>query len=665
MRLRLKRTSINSHSHSQLHKEKKEMADFRKWFFAFAVLALISSFAVPASAQNTPALQCVANAGVPPTVRAEGLTELVGDLVLNCNGGVPTQASSPVAAANVTIFLSTNITSRLTANPFSEALLMIDEPHSPTNPTVPLSVCDPTNATAGVCAITGNGTGVGTYNGTAGRPNVFQGRQTGVNQITFFGVPIDPPGTSNTRIIRVTNVRANANQLGVSSTLVPTQITMYVSITGSTSVPVNNPQQTVAFVQPGLSSSVRNAVSFIQCNDANVDIAKDATKTLNSGGQSGQQFLVRFDEGFGSAWKVRNIAQVLAAAGSEPTATDQNQNVPGAVYNTEAGFQNNTTDPSPNPPGATTSVPGTAVFPSVRGLNLAGVANQGTRLAVTLNAIPNGSQIFLPTRVNLVAPITGNITGYALLTTTDANGAGAFSAVSGNSSGLAPVSVFNGTGIAVYEVMRSDPFNIERMEVKVAVAFVANAGNNLPAPGVQSTATTGFAPLSNVGTASDTAPIPRFAPSGTPKNDFIINKCSCNILFPFVTNQQGFDTGVAIANTSVDPFGTTPQAGILTLNYYGTGVAPGFSQPTNAPVPGGQEVLFTLSGGGNFGIAATPGFQGYIIAQSQFQFCHAFAYISAQGALPTAPGASEGYLGIILDAPTLNRTGQVGENVAH
>jgi len=170
--------------------------------------------------------------------------------------------------------------------------------------------------------------------------------------------------------------------------------------------------------------------------------------------------------------------------------------------------------------------------------------------------------------------------------------------------------------------------------------------------------------LSNVGTASDTAPIPRFAPSTTPRNSFNVVKCSCNILFPFVSNQQGFDTGVAISNTSVDPFGTTPQTGTVTLNYYSGGTPPP-AQTTNATVPAGQQVLFTLSGGGNFGIAATPGFQGYIIAQAQFQFCHAFAYISAQGALPTAPGASEGYLGIILDAPGLNRTLQIGEVQAH
>ncbi len=82
-------------------------------------------------------------------------------------------------------------------------------------------------------------------------------------------------------------------------------------------------------------------------------------------------------------------------------------------------------------------------------------------------------------------------------------------------------------------------------------------------------------------------------------------------------------------------------------------------------VPAGDEVLFTLSGGGNHGVKATPGFIGYIIATAQFQYCHAFAYISAQGALPTAAGASEGYLGIILDQPGLYRTGQIGESLGN
>jgi hypothetical protein len=674
VRLRLqKRTSINSQKiPTTLHKE-KEMADFRKGLLAFAVVALLASFAVPASAQSTANLQCTFNAAVTPTVRAEGLTELVGDIVLDCTGGTSTAFGATVPQANITVFTSTNLTSRLTSSPFTEVLLLIDEPHSAKNPGVALLPCDPGGSTLGVCSISGNGSGVNLYSDSA-HPNVYQARTTGVNQVTFFGVPIDPPGTSGHRIIRITNIRGNANQLGVSSTLVPTQIVANISVNPPNLLPLNNPQQTVAFVARGLVTSVQSAVKFIQCISANPDIAADPTKAINvaaTGNQNGQQFGIRFDEGFPSAWKEKNIQTHLSntAGGIASPAypADSAQDVPGANYFSESGFEvNGVTPVGATPNGYGPFLTANAAFPSTRGLNLAGTANAGTRLYLNFGAVPNGTQIFVPLRVNLVIPAASSaISGFAVLTSTDANGGGGLSPATGSvTNNTSAVTITGGTGLAVYEILFTDPFNTERMTVPIAVAFVANAGNNLPQPALQSTISTGFAPLSNVGTISDTAPIPRFAPSQTPLNTLIINKCSCNILFPFVTNQQGFDTGVAISNTSVDPFGTTPQAGLVTLNYYSGGTPPP-AQTTNATVPGGQQLLFTLSGGGNFGIAATPGFQGYIIATAQFQFCHAFAYVSAQGALPTAAGASEGYLGIILDVPGLNRTGQTGEVQAH
>ncbi len=388
-------------------------------------------------------------------------------------------------------------------------------------------------------------------------------------------MPIDPPGTSGTRIIRITNVRANANQLGVSSTLIPTQVTANISVSPPNLLPLNNPQQTVAFVARGLVNSVQSAVKFVQCNGANVDIAGNPASALNTGGQNGQQFSIRFDEGFPSAWKEKNIqthisnspasANTFGAASYPPDAA---QDVAGANYFSESGFLANGVSLTPGANPASISGYGpffntaNAAFPSARGMNIAGLANAGTRLMINFGAVANGAQIFVPTRVNLTVPAgaAGNVSGFAVLVSgTDVNGGGGFSAATGNPAGLAPVTVTGGAGVAVYEILFTDPFNIERMSIPVAVAFASNTGSNLPAPGVQSTVTASFAPLSNVGTASDTAPIPRFAPGQTPLNDFIINKCSCNILFPFVTNQQGFDTGVAIANTSVDPFGTSPQ----------------------------------------------------------------------------------------------------------
>src|SRR6202035_5745615 len=47
------------------------------------------------------------------------------------------------------------------------------------------------------------------------------------------------------------------------------------------------------------------------------------------------------------------------------------------------------------------------------------------------------------------------------------------------------------------------------------------------------------------------------------------------LLFPFLNNQNGLDTGFALANTSADLFGTAATSGTCTLNWYGSGPAAG------------------------------------------------------------------------------------------
>jgi hypothetical protein len=72
------------------------MANLRKLLLALTVILVAT---ITASAQTVPAFQCTANAAVPPTLRAEGLAELVGDLVLNCTGGTPTAAGTRCLAS--------------------------------------------------------------------------------------------------------------------------------------------------------------------------------------------------------------------------------------------------------------------------------------------------------------------------------------------------------------------------------------------------------------------------------------------------------------------------------------------------------------------------------------------------------------------------------------
>jgi hypothetical protein len=627
------------------------MVDFRKWFPALAVVALAFGAASTANAQQVAAFSCVGNAGVPPIVRAEGLSELVGDLVLNCNGGTPTAAGAPVPQANVQIFLNTNVTSRLTNDPWSEALLMIDEPSAAAQ-----RYC----SVNGGCAITGVGSALGSdgrldgvdYDDTTGSvPNVYQGRQSGANSIVWLGVPIDPPGTNETRIIRITNVRANANQLGVSSTLIPTQIVMFISVTGTTSVPINNPQQTVAFIQPGLSFGTRNInATYLQCVSWNKDASTDNTKNLAS--SQGLGTVLRYTEGFASAFKRRNVA-LPSSITSDESATPLAQNVPGAIYNTESGFYN----PTPN-----------VVQGSANGLAAAGLADHGTRLMARFANVPAGIVLYA-TLYPVLSSSTPAITAaasatttslstsagvqMARLVTTDSNGAGSFTRVIGTnnsaanfSAATAPVTLNNGAGTAVWEIMNADPLLVQTFEFGVGVSYTANTSGNLPGLGTATVAGS-FAPLSTVTTASSSAPVPRFADTSAARTMFTVNACTTNLLFVFLTNQAGFDSGIAISNTSVDPFGTAPQSGPCKLNYYGetTGAGAAPAAQTSAVVPAGKQLIATLSGGGNLGIAATPGFQGYMIAQCSFQYAHGFAFISDLG----ANKLSEAYLALVLD----------------
>jgi hypothetical protein len=226
---------------------------------------------------------------------------------------------------------------------------------------------------------------------------------------------------------------------------------------------------------------------------------------------------------------------------------------------------------------------------------------------------------------------------------------------------------------------------LEQADIPVVVAFVSNLSANppvgLPVTGQIGNITGGFAPFYTTSAArlpSVSLPVPRFVP-GTAALGFVeVNKCACNLLFPYVTVQSGYDTGIAVANTSLDPgaafgFGATPQQGTITFFYFGSSTNVGGAPPTSQTsliVPAGQVLTYDLfSGSGQIGNGANGldnranGFQGYVISQSQFQWCHGYAFISNLGN-PTG-GISEGYLGIQIDLGGLNRTNQASENKAH
>ena len=80
-------------------------------------------------------MSCSTNGGAPNIISAEGIAEMVGDVLLICTGGTPTPQGQPIPQYTVTMTMNTNITSQPLpeAAQLSEALLLIDEPF-PANP---------------------------------------------------------------------------------------------------------------------------------------------------------------------------------------------------------------------------------------------------------------------------------------------------------------------------------------------------------------------------------------------------------------------------------------------------------------------------------------------------------------------------------------------------
>jgi hypothetical protein len=775
------------------------MADFRRCLYALALVALLAGFTVSASAQT---FNCTQTTGVPPIVRAEGYTELMGDLVLDCTGGNPTPPGQVVPPVNIAVNLDVPVTSQVTAVlnsvEFLESLLIVDEPNSSTNPTKQLLNCGRTEAPdnlqsgAGVCSILGGGAlgARNTYDGTNFHPNVFQGRSfvllTGqTNQVLFAGVPIDPPGTlcaasdpGNTgtvtnnvpchRIIRITNIRGDATSksVGAGNSNTTTTITASIQINPAAGLPVDIPDHSVARILPGLSTlpAITAKNDFIQCNAL-------AGQNLNG-------INYTFQEGFENAFKPQSLTQELlngavkpnynyAPAGgvATPNLTPgvlNNQNVPGSVYDTESGFTNQlaatagdvpTNPQTGGPPtggsGAGKPFSNTGGLVGDMGIGKAGIASQGTRLALIFTGIPNGAQVLAPNVVLLTNVISNTTTGVAvLMSSTTASGALGTAAGAGLTpttvvaGGNAPI-LTNAAGpyyLAVYEVFFANPNALEKAVVALQVTGFGtpspNLSSNLPQPNQTANVQGSFAPFydsgvvpaartttfeigSEVLATSFTTPvatlaIPRFKQTLPANQFFTIGKCSCNLLFPFVTNAAtaggSYDTSFAIANTSLDPGNKTPgffgfkgsaQNGPVQFWYYNRNNQTTFAEPPNLPgtttwpsglntqctnattigacpgtaiVPAGGILLGSLANGAVIQGSTTvtgpvllpvPNFTGYMIVQTGFQYCHGFAYISKAGAGFTTDNTAMGYLALVLDQGPLPRTSSTGENIAH
>ena len=597
------------------------MVDFRKTLLLLAIIAMVGSVA---SAQVTAPFQCSAGLAVPTTVRAEGVAEIMGDFVMQCTGGTPTALGAPVPQVNFSIWLNVNITSKLMSGNYSEAILAIDDPMPNEQ-----RACSDSGAS---CALVGIGYSGGIMyndpNSSINRQdlgndvyNIFQGMQTGVNELQWLGVPIDPPGTQDVRIIRITNVRGDANSRGIGG-LIPLTISMFISTIGPNAIPITDPTQTVAWVVDGMDFSATSS-SFLQCEDA-------STGTYCSG----YDMYLTYEENFATAFKAR-VDDPLSRDDGYKGQPILGNPIP---YNTESGWYN------PNVGGS-----------NAHNVRSAGYATQGTQLAAWFgqgSPIPSGLSLYV-SGDELSSSCGAKLSSGNVAAST--SGAGAWRSVS----------LSSGTGRAVWTIIQDSPYTDDKVYFGVDVRYTANTNAGMPALGT-GTVNGSYYPISTTNQASSSAPVPRFVDDSTSWNLITINSCATNLLFVYVTNQGGFETGMVISNTSLDPFGTATQEGPCTINYYGfaTGGSVAPTQVAIPNVPAGHQAIWTLSSGGTVNtaggvIAATPGFQGYAIVQCLFQYAHGFAFISDLGATKLA----QGYQALVLDGqmPEWPRTGSVSE----
>jgi len=278
--------------------------------------------------------------------------------------------------------------------------------------------------------------------------------------------------------------------------------------------------------------------------------------------------------------------------------------------------------------------------------------NNGTTVVVSLAGIPSG----------MAVQFTG--TSYASSGITSLN-------VSANPGGAAQTS--NGSAVVYTFTVTSDSTStVENITFNFKLGLPGSGGTingntgTLPALGTTNSvvATVSLGPVQSTGVVGFAANTQGTTTLAT------ISDCVTNMLFPYVTNQGGYDTSFSIANTTNDDLafganlGANPQSGTCTLSFWPTtdttqgtaGTALTFTTPS---IPTGAVYAFSQSG------TSFSGQSGYMIAVCRFLNAHGFAFLTNGFAQATGPQLSHGYLGLIVPNPVGGRTSVNGESLTN
>ncbi len=573
------------------------MPDFRKLIVVLAIMAV----ATVAAFGQTTVLTCTATVAGNPTLRGGGITELTGEIVLNCTGGTAGVTGDQNVAVSVQMQNTTAITNRTVGGT--------------------TAVGTPTNAALQVVDFNGNISQLV-------RGNISPASQ---NVMVFQDV-ILPRSTTQQLRLRIGNIRVAVPVMANTETARP--IYGYVTTSVNTADPLNGiviqqPLQQVGQVLPPFTFDVTSCTggaggttSFRQCiSSPSVDT--DVT------------FGVRFTE--------------LNNAGAFRQLSEEH----GQTF----------TGPAVGPINPVTTLPA----PS--NLLINDIASNGTRLMVQFTNVPAGVNLFVTVREIGGASATTGLARAALVSGAGVDGSGGTvgtAATKGATcgtghttvvvnepasgdpltvppNGLAAASTSGSTIYAVWEVTSDSVSATDSFVFGVQVQYTADPGNGLPAltldnPGAVIGTMAPWVPTTYVPAADSTSPIPRFVVSNPSASVFAIVPCVTNLLFPYVTNAGGFNSGLALSNTSKDTgiFDTSSQTGTCTLYFYGdNAIDPLVTAQDNTPAANADGEIEPGTVGTIVVGDVAPGFTGYVIARCNFQYAHGLAFVTNGGSFST------------------------------
>jgi len=449
------------------------------------------------------------------------------------------------------------------------------------------------------------------YQGTVVGDEVIFGIQAVGAKVYGNTGPVVFPGKPF--VIRISNIRVNVTGLLNPTAPTPVSETVFAGAQGVATLFQSAPE-VVGYVLKSLQVNLTNVTG----NPANYVVCEANTSQTNP------SFSITVSELFAGAFK----------APTTPTAPASITSPDGFIPGGEQG-----------------------TFTNIGGIE----ANPlGTRIKFVVANIPAGvTALSVPNSINPYGTSTTTLV-LDLVTGGDTGTDGTF-----NATGSTAVPVTNGTVTVVYQVDADDLTVIKSFVFAPDFVFAANAivGSQ---PAV--TVTTSYAPSPATPGGAVVVPttyLPYFANTGVPLKATVWSVCETDLLFPFITTQNGFETGIAISNTASDPFGTTGQPGVCNLYFYGTGQAPAATNPVTPTA----TAMTSIALGTTQDTVVSPylgtNYLGYVIARCQFLYAHGFAFFT--NAAPGITAAQQaGYTALVFRTPpsTKPRSGTpVSENL--